>query len=549
MPNCLTCKQSFIIEPDDREFYAKLNVPEPTHCPACRQQSRLAWRSERSLFYRPCDLCKKMHLSAYRANSPYRVYCLDCWYSDKWDQLEHGRDFDFSRPFFEQFHDIRKLAPRPSLFVTQGTIVNSDYCNAVTDIKSCYLIFSAFTCEDCYYCNFIRDSFNLMDCTEVYHSERCFDCVNCDQSYNLIASDNCKGCRDSAFLFDCSGCSDCFGCANLRNQKFCLWNKQLSEDDYKIERAKINLASRRVYAEMKKKYDELKQRAVHKYAQGFNNLECTGDYLTRCKNARASFDCYEVEDSKYVTRLTGSQDCYDVDHFGHSGTEQCYSSVSIGTASKQLKFCTQVWENCYNVEYSDMCQKACSDCFGCVSLSHKKHCILNQQYTPEKYAALKDKIIAHMRATGEYGQWFPPAMAYCPYNDTLAQDYYPLTKATAEAKGFIWADDEQQPQPASCALPDTLTAEHDLTKETFVCEMCGKNYRLAKQELELNSRMSVPLPEKCFQCRILDRLHRKNPRALYDRTCSHCSKPIQSSYAPNRPERVYCEECYQKEIY
>ncbi|MFA5075917.1 MAG: hypothetical protein WC480_00665 [Patescibacteria group bacterium] len=558
MPKCLICQSNFTIEPDDRIFYQKINVPEPVECPACRQQLRLCWRCERSLHFRPCDLCGRQHMSSYGAHTTFPVYCLDCWYGDSWNQLQNGRDFDFSRPFFEQWGELQKISARPSLFITQGTVFNSDYCNAVTAIKNCYLVFSAFECEDCYYSSFIRESYNLFDCTEVYSSERCYDCINCDQCYGVIASDNCKVCRDSAFLWDCHGCSDCLLCTNLRNQKFCINNQQLTEADYRAKRAQIDLRSKTIYDQSTQKLKELKKQAIHKYCQGFNNINCSGDYLTRCKNSKYAYDCFENEDCKYVTRLNSGKDCFDVDHFGSDGIELVYYTASSGTRSFNNKFCNQVWSTVQNMEYCDMCQNGSHDCFGCACLNKKQYCILNKQYSPEEYAKLKEKIIAHMRQTpyngtgqaGEYGRFFPPHLSHVPYTDSFAQDYYPLTKEKALKLGFRWEDDDSKYQPASCPLPDDLNEiKNDITKEILVCTNCGKNYKIISQELEFYKTLNLPLPDQCFNCRLLVRLARKNPRVLYDHTCSKCGKMLKTTYSPNRPEKVYCEECYQKEIY
>ena len=47
---CQNCKQNFVIEPEDFEFYEKVKVPAPTFCPECRFQRRTAFRNERKLF-------------------------------------------------------------------------------------------------------------------------------------------------------------------------------------------------------------------------------------------------------------------------------------------------------------------------------------------------------------------------------------------------------------------------------------------------------------------------------------------------------------------
>ena len=57
---CQNCKNDFVIELDDFGFYEKMKVPPPTFCPNCRAQRRFMWRNERSLYKRPCSLCKKI---------------------------------------------------------------------------------------------------------------------------------------------------------------------------------------------------------------------------------------------------------------------------------------------------------------------------------------------------------------------------------------------------------------------------------------------------------------------------------------------------------
>ena len=113
--SCQNCKQDFIIEAEDFSFYEKIKVPPPTWCPECRFQRRLLWRNERNLYHRQCELCNRNFITMYSADKPFSVYCPECWWSDKWDSLRYGRDYDFSRPFFEQFKELMLRVPRMSL--------------------------------------------------------------------------------------------------------------------------------------------------------------------------------------------------------------------------------------------------------------------------------------------------------------------------------------------------------------------------------------------------------------------------------------------------
>ncbi|KKT90642.1 MAG: hypothetical protein UW91_C0052G0013 [Parcubacteria group bacterium GW2011_GWF2_45_11] len=97
---CQNCKSGFTIEPEDFAFYEKIHVPPPTFCPDCRLQLRLLFRNERTFYKRKCDLCGKNMISSYAPEYTYPVYCQKCWWSDKWDPYQYGREYDFSKPFF-----------------------------------------------------------------------------------------------------------------------------------------------------------------------------------------------------------------------------------------------------------------------------------------------------------------------------------------------------------------------------------------------------------------------------------------------------------------
>src|SRR5687767_2829868 len=98
--NCQSCKGPFTVEPEDFEFYGKMDVPPPTWCPECRSLRREAWREYHTLYRGKCDLCNKNIISIHAPEGPFTVYCRDCWKSDKWDASDYGRDYDFSKPFF-----------------------------------------------------------------------------------------------------------------------------------------------------------------------------------------------------------------------------------------------------------------------------------------------------------------------------------------------------------------------------------------------------------------------------------------------------------------
>ena len=97
---CQNCKKEFWIEPEDFKFYDKISVPPPTWCPECRMVRRMTWRNERVLYHRKSQATGKDIISMFAPDKPINVYEHDYWWSDKWDSLASGKEYDFSKPFF-----------------------------------------------------------------------------------------------------------------------------------------------------------------------------------------------------------------------------------------------------------------------------------------------------------------------------------------------------------------------------------------------------------------------------------------------------------------
>ncbi|MFA6436384.1 MAG: hypothetical protein WCW30_04605, partial [Candidatus Gracilibacteria bacterium] len=195
------------------------------------------------------------------------------------------------------------------------------------------------------------------------------------------------------------------------------------------------------------------------------------------------------------------------------------------------------------------------NCFGCVGVHHKQHCILNKQYTPEEYHRLAARIAEHMQKTGEWGEYFPIAISLFGYNKTTAHMYYPLTRDQALAKGYKW-DDYEPPQPTVAGtipaekIPDNIKDIPDTAlKATLECEVTKKRFKITPQELKFYREQKIPLPRRSPDQRHLDRFHQRNPRQFWTRECAHCHKQIRTTFSPDRPEVVYCEGCYLKTVY
>lgn len=125
-----------------------------------------------------------------------------------------------------------------------------------------------------------------------------------------------------------------------------------------------------------------------------------------------------------------------MDCTGVTPSELCYESIAC-PENYFLKFSAVIWPKSSYLKYCIL-SRASNYCFGCVSLHKNQYCILNKQYTRGEYGEMVLKIIEHMKKTGEYGEFFPIKISPFNYNETLAQDYFPLDKEDVIKKGWRW---------------------------------------------------------------------------------------------------------------
>jgi hypothetical protein len=545
---CQNCKQDFTIESDDFSFYEKIKVPPPTFCPECRHQRRLSIRNERTFYYRNCDSCQQRTLSYYHPDKKQTVWCPSCWWSDKLDACAHGRDFDFSRPFFDQFKELRDQVPTLSLDVVNCK--NSEYVSYCGDDNYCYFDIAGEANEYCYFCKFVKYSKDCIDCSFVYNSELNYECVNCHKIYGSSFLNKCNDCSNCHFMYDCRGCTDCFGCFNLRNKSYCIFNQQYSKEEYKKIRGTLNKDSFSGLEKVKDQFKEHSKGALVKFATLTNAVNSTGDDIFNCKNIEQSFDVSNAEDGKWLYDVLDAKECYDLDFslYKPSFDVELISTLNLTNSGfcNASHYSTDIW-------YCDKCNNS-QDLFGCVGVSKKKYCILNKEYTKEEYLDLKSRIIEHMKKAGEWGEFFPIGITNFGYNETIAQEYFPLDESFCKAKGIPWWSDIMATYGKGSipmeALPDRIGDVTDSILNEILSCSCSRNYKVVPYELNLYKKLGVPIPRQCPSCRHNTRSIIAGVRKLWYRKCMNegCQNEFKTSYAPDRPEIVYCEKCYQQEV-
>ena len=436
-----------------------------------------------------------------------------------------------------------------------------------------------------------------MDSDGVMNADHVYENVNSKGVYNTKFVYFSDDCLDSSFLFNCVGCSNCFGCVNLRNQKYYIFNVPYSKEEY-FEKIKYwDLGSYKIIKEAQEKFMEVYYKTPRRFTFSTNCTNVLGDDMENTKNCQYCFDTrHGVENCKYIY-LSGLllKDSYDV-ALGGDTSELLYE-VSSSTQS-QNTFFTSSANNSTNVQYSENIYNG-SYLFGCTKMRHKKYCILNKKYSKEEYFVMVKKIKKHMNDMPyidkighiyRYGEFFPPEHSFLAYNESLAHQWFPLTQEQALKKGYIWREHPERnykitmnPHDVSNHIndvPDSILDEvigckHSVDKDGVVydnpCnEQCTTAFKITHDELQFYRNMNIAVPHLCSNCRYYGRLKKRNPQKLWHRSCmcggqnsqngeykntvNHfhstepCTLEFETAISNDRMEIVYCEKCYQSEF-
>ncbi len=554
---CKLCHSPFEITSSDLEFYQKVSpifdgklysIPPPTLCPMCRQQRRMTFRNERKLYPDSCDRCSKKIISLYSPDKPYQVYCPECYLGDNWDASVYGRPFDFSRPFFEQFRELQLAVPRIAIFGHHNE--NCHYANHSSKNKNCYLGTGFGECEDCMFGHWVLHSKNVVDGLYVNQSEQCYQCSYCERGWQSHFSSFCSGLQDSLLCFECKDCSNCIGCVQLQHQKFQILNTPVSEAEFFRVRAEI-LSSRKKFEELEQKFKKLVVSAPRRHTYQISCEDSVGDDLWNCKNSYWCFNCRELEDCKYMFDLGNNRTSMDCFEHGYLVQSELNYEAHAGMAGYHLLFCN-LCSDSRDLTYCDLCGNGSHDLFGCIGLRKRSYCILNQQYTAADYRRLVPEIIASMQ--GEWGEFFPSRLSPFGYNETVAPEYYPLSKHAAESANFNWSDYELVPATpervisAESVPENILLVSDDILKCAIECEVSKRLFRITTPELAFYRLHSLPLPRRHPDQRHIDRMKNRNPRSLVSRFCESCGENVESTVPLARPEMVYCQKCYERAV-
>ncbi len=311
---CKHCSCQFDITDKDIEFYEKISpiflwkkysIPPPTFCPDCRQQRRLSFRNERKLYKRKCDASGKEIISMYSPDKPYKVYNQDFWWSDWWEALDYGRDFDFSKTFFEQFGKLIREVPRMSVFGKNNE--NSFYTNHTDWAKDSYMAIDTANSQNIYYSKWVVNSTNSIDCYFIDKSKLCYECMNIDNCYKCFYSYYSNNCKNCSYIYFCDNCENCLFCTNLKNKKNYILNKAYNEIEY-------NKLSKEIFANKNpwEYFQEFLKNQIRKPTLIYNSENVLWDFIWNSSNVFNSFTIIDGEKLKYCHDSWWINNSYDV---------------------------------------------------------------------------------------------------------------------------------------------------------------------------------------------------------------------------------------------
>lgn len=489
----------------------------------------------------------------YSPDKSYKVYDQKVWRSDERDALAYGRDYDFTKTFTEQFGDLSRQVPKCSVIIQN--CVNSDYTNYCADNHNCYLCMSSHRCENLLFSYRCHDTQDSIDCLNLNHSRLCYETIDSENCYKLYHSQWCNQSSNGMYLRDCTSCSDCLFCSTLVNKQYCILNKQHTKEEYhEIYHSLVagDATIRHIY------HERYKLLLLNIPTLALHNLECDhcyGDFLAHARNVSHALYVQWAKDSTYI--YDGNNVITSRDTTNPDDMELCYENSSSINNYNVLFSYTIGWSK--NLYYCDFTMNS-QDCFGCISLRNKQYCIFNKQYSKEDYELTVAKIISHMIETGEWWEFFHPSLSPFGYNETVAQESFPLTKNEVSVRLYKRSDytiDPKIPDNAQVIKPSSysdderqkLRDDPSIFRHVIICEVSWRPFMIQKSERDFYHKHNLPLPRKHPDVRHAERVALRPPREFHMRVCDHCGAEMLSVYSSSFATKVYCEKCYQKEVY
>jgi hypothetical protein len=286
--------------------------------------------------------------------------------------------------FFVELQKLLFRLPKPETQVLYSE--NCLYADHVYNSINLNYCFDTSASSDSTYlfdCHLVAQS---ADCDYTVESESCYECVDVYKCFNCFYIEKADNVRDAMYGYDLSNCHDVFGCVNLTNKSYCIFNRQLTKETYLEEIKKYrNFPPEKVFSileELKNKYP-LTQSAAER-----NINSPYGNYVYDCKNCYMCFDTGRSENCSYLFDSGDCKNSLDMT-YSYKGCDNSYQIVDSTKIYNSVFIVNS--ESCQDSAYLFNC-KGVKNSLGCVGLQYKEYCILNRQFSKEEYNRIVPEI-------------------------------------------------------------------------------------------------------------------------------------------------------------
>lgn len=169
------------------------------------------------------------------------------WFNEQLSREEWERrrtEVDLScrstfKRYQQQFLAMVEMAAYPENFNVNSPECTGDYLIDGLRSRDCY---TSLRLTDCAWMHGSKEAESSAFCVGAYPATQLFMCAMVTNSSQVKFCMTCGRSQNIEYCFNCHDCENCFGCVGLRNKKFCIFNKQYSEEEYWIKLDEIKCA-------------------------------------------------------------------------------------------------------------------------------------------------------------------------------------------------------------------------------------------------------------------------------------------------------------------
>lgn len=205
-------------------------------CVTCRQCSR-------TVSSESCESCVNLFFSLACKNCSDCFGCSNlrnkkfCFLNEQLTEKEYKKrlsEIDLSDGgVFEEWKARVRETVWKKAFRLAGTVLRSENCFG-DEIADCRDVFGIriFNSERLYQGYGVLNGKDSMFFSSGVNIERCYMTCRTDKAYDNKMTLNCENCISVEYSELLTACEDCFGCIGLKHKKYCVFNKQYSEEEY-----------------------------------------------------------------------------------------------------------------------------------------------------------------------------------------------------------------------------------------------------------------------------------------------------------------------------